>query len=51
MITAREKLLTLFGRTLDPKIVILACVDDHRFDEDFLAKVTPPVFKICNKLQ
>jgi transcriptional regulator with XRE-family HTH domain len=39
--SGRDKILTLFRRTLDPKIVILACVDDHRFDEDFLAKVTP----------
>jgi archaellum biogenesis ATPase FlaH len=39
--SAREKILTLFRRTLDPKIVILASVDEHRFDEDFLAKVTP----------
>jgi hypothetical protein len=39
--SAREKLLTLFRRTLDPQILMLACVDDHRFDEDFLPKVTP----------
>jgi archaellum biogenesis ATPase FlaH len=44
--SARDKILTLFKRTLDPKILILACVDDHRFDEDFLAKVTPA----CNQL-
>jgi hypothetical protein len=25
---------------LDPQILILACVDDDRFDEDFLPKVT-----------
>jgi len=38
--SARQKLLTLFRGTLDPQILILACVDDHRFDEDFLPKVT-----------
>ena len=38
---AREKILTLFKKTLDPKIIILACVDDHRFDEDLLGMVTP----------
>jgi transcriptional regulator with XRE-family HTH domain len=39
--SAREKLLALFRRTLDPQILILACVDDDRFDEEFLPKVTP----------
>src|SRR5438876_4209464 len=28
--SAREKLLALFRRTLDPQILILACVDDDR---------------------
>jgi|KBSMisStandDraft_5_1062788.scaffolds.fasta_scaffold109567_2 transcriptional regulator with XRE-family HTH domain len=37
----RERLLTLFSRTLDPRLVILGCVDDHRFDEDFFPKMTP----------
>jgi transcriptional regulator with XRE-family HTH domain len=39
--SARERILTLFRRTLDPRIVILACADDCRFDEAFLAKITP----------
>jgi len=38
---AREKIFALFRKTLDPKIIILARVDDHRFDEDLLAMVTP----------
>ena len=39
--SAREKILPLFRHTLDPRILILACVDDHRFNEDVLGKVTP----------
>ena len=36
--SAREELLALFRRTLDPQILILACVDDDRFDEDLLVQ-------------
>ena len=42
---ARERILTIFRRTLDPGIVILACVDNRRFDEDLLAKITPACFQ------
>ncbi len=38
---AREKILTLFRRTLDPKIAILGCIVDENFNEDCLAKITP----------
>jgi len=37
----REKILTLFRRTLDPQILVLACIADARLDEDTLAKLTP----------
>ena len=43
--SARESILTLFRRTLDPRIVILACANDGRFDEAFLAKITPACFQ------
>jgi transcriptional regulator with XRE-family HTH domain len=39
--SAREKLLALFRRTLDPQMLILGCIDDDHFDEDLLPKVTP----------
>jgi len=39
--SAREKLLTIFRRMLDPQILILACIGNTHFDETVLTKVTP----------
>ena len=39
--TARENILAIFRTTMDPIIIILACVGGQSFDEELLAKITP----------
>jgi len=39
--TGAREILTLFRRTLDPKIAILACIADENFNEDCVVKISP----------
>ena len=47
--TNHDRLLTLFRRTLDPKIIILGCVGGQGFDEELLTKITPTCLQILQQ--